>query len=207
MRANAHPRIFSGRCICRALRKWKRGNERRRSLCDGGGRAVFWKKHRKMCRAHSKCLKYRRHKSTNLANASQTVCLGGGGDEPMRERKGADAQPLAMSPSTMRQWLRGHDDAHDQMQLSHSVHVWKLVGAGVRKIIIYNIMVNLSAIISILLKKSRVRESRKPMQQNIVYRIREINDPVGRKGEIRQTILIRRYSRSEKTATNDGHCP
>jgi hypothetical protein len=48
--------------------------------------------------------------------------LGGGGDEPM-SGKGAGAQPLAMSPSTMRQWRYGLSHALDPMQLHHPAHV------------------------------------------------------------------------------------
>jgi hypothetical protein len=109
--------------------KW-RTNERRRSLCDGGGAAVFLAKPPEKCRALSKISEMSApqiHKSTNLANASQTVCFGGGGDEPMRAAKGADAHPLAMSPSTMRQWPSGRFHAHISTQSNHPVYVCKYV--------------------------------------------------------------------------------
>ena len=82
-------------------------NERRRSLCDGGGAAVFWRNTGRKCRELSKCPKYRRHKSTNPAHVSQTVFGAAAANEPMRgERRGrTTARYVAVNNATMAAWL------------------------------------------------------------------------------------------------------
>jgi hypothetical protein len=90
LRTHAQTRIHTfsaGDAFAESSENGKGGNERRRSLCDGGGAAVFWRNSEKNAARSQKCLKYRCHESAHPANASQTVCLGGGGDEPMRGAK------------------------------------------------------------------------------------------------------------------------
>ena len=117
-RASTH---FQRRCHSQSPQKWERGNERRRSLCDGGGRAVCLARHKKVPR-DLKMSQMSAPQNPQIQRTDRRQCWGGRGDEPMRaKRRGRTTR--AMSPSTWRQWLCGLLEMHEPKQSFHPVHM------------------------------------------------------------------------------------